>query len=175
MLIRAYRVRGHLIANLDPLGLDGEKHHAELDPATYGFTAEDYDREFFLDGVLGRETATLREALDVVKQTYCAKVGVEYMHIQYPDQKSWIQLQIESSRNRAELTDEVRRDILRELYSSEGFERFLHIKYPGTKRFFAGGRGEHDPHARGDHPPSRRARRRGDHPRHVAPRPASTC
>ena len=135
MLIRAYRVRGHLIANLDPLGLDGEKHHAELDPATYGFTAEDYDREFFLDGVLGRETATLREALDVVKQTYCAKVGVEYMHIQYPDQKSWIQLQIESSRNRAELTDEVRRDILRELYSSEGFERFLHIKYPGTKRF----------------------------------------
>ena len=135
MLIRAYRVRGHLIANLDPLGLDGEKHHAELDPATYGFTAEDYDREFFLDGVLGRETATLREALDIVKQTYCAKIGVEYMHIQYPDQKSWIQLQIESSRNRAELTDEVRRDILRELYSSEGFERFLHIKYPGTKRF----------------------------------------
>ncbi|MFP6740822.1 MAG: 2-oxoglutarate dehydrogenase E1 component [Alphaproteobacteria bacterium] len=135
MLIRAYRVRGHLIANLDPLGLDGEKHHAELDPATYGFTAQDYDRELFIDGVLGHETATLREVLDILKETYCSKIGVEFMHIQYPDQKSWIQMQMESTRNRAEIDDEGRRNILRELYASEGFERFLHIKYPGTKRF----------------------------------------
>ncbi|MCH7929487.1 MAG: 2-oxoglutarate dehydrogenase E1 component [Proteobacteria bacterium] len=135
MMIRAYRVRGHLIADLDPLGLDGEKHHPELDPATYGFTPEDYDREFFLDGVLGLETATLREALDIVKQTYCSKIGVEYMHIQYPDQKSWLQQRVEGSRNRPDLSDEGRKSILRELYSSEGFERFLHIKYPGTKRF----------------------------------------
>ncbi|MCH7931708.1 MAG: 2-oxoglutarate dehydrogenase E1 component [Proteobacteria bacterium] len=135
MMIRAYRVRGHLIADLDPLGLDGEKHHPELDPATYGFTPEDYDREFFLDGVLGLETATLRETLDIVKQTYCSKIGVEYMHIQYPDQKSWLQQRVEGSRNRPDLSDEGRKSILRELYSSEGFERFLHIKYPGTKRF----------------------------------------
>ncbi|MEE2981150.1 MAG: 2-oxoglutarate dehydrogenase E1 component, partial [Pseudomonadota bacterium] len=134
-LVRAYRVRGHLISNLDPLGLDGEKHHPELDPATYGFTVHDYDRELFIDGVLGRETATLREVLDILKETYCSKIGAEFMHIQYPDQKSWIQLQMESSRNRTEFDNEGRREILRELYASEGFERFLHIKYPGTKRF----------------------------------------
>ena len=135
MLIRAYRVRGHLIANLDPLGLDGEKHHPELDPATYGFTEKDYDREFFVDGALGLETATLRKVLTVVKKTYCQKVGVEFMHIQYPDQKSWIQQRAESSRNAADLSAEERKAILRQLYSSEGFERFLHIKYTGTKRF----------------------------------------
>ncbi len=135
MMIRAYRVRGHLIANLDPLGLDGEKHHPELDPATYGFTEADYDREIFVDGVLGLETATLREMLTVVKQTYCGSVGVEFMHIQYPDQKSWIQQRVEQTRNQPELTGEERVQILRDLYASEGFERFLHIKYTGTKRF----------------------------------------
>ncbi|MCH7555335.1 MAG: 2-oxoglutarate dehydrogenase E1 component, partial [Proteobacteria bacterium] len=135
MLIRAYRVRGHLIADLDPLDLDGEKHHPELDPATYGFTAQDYDREFYLDGVLGLETATLREVHDIIKQTYCSKIGVEFMHIQYPDQKSWVQVQMEGSRNRTHMSAEKRIEILGQLYSSEGFERFLHIKYPGTKRF----------------------------------------
>ena len=135
MLIRAYRVRGHLIAKLDPLGLEGEKHHPELDPATYGFTAEDYDREFFVDGVLSLETATLRKVLTVIKKTYCLRVGVEFMHIQYPDQKSWIQERAEKSRNATPLTVEERKDILRQLHSSEAFERFLHIKYTGTKRF----------------------------------------
>ena len=112
MLIRAYRVRGHLIADLDPLELDGQKHHPELDPATYGFSAQDYDREFFLDGVLGLDTATLREVHDIIKQTYCAKIGVEYMHIQYSDQKSWVQVQMEGSRNRTNLSAEKRIDIL---------------------------------------------------------------
>ncbi len=135
MMIRAYRVRGHLIANLDPLGLDGEKHHPELDPATYGFTEADYDREIFVDGVLGLETATLREILAIVKQTYCGKIGVEFMHIQYPDQKSWIQQKVENSRNQPNLSNEEKVQILRDLYASEGFERFLHIKYTGTKRF----------------------------------------
>ncbi|MFP6729351.1 MAG: 2-oxoglutarate dehydrogenase E1 component [Alphaproteobacteria bacterium] len=135
MLIRAYRVRGHLIADLDPLALDGEKHHPELDPATYGFTAQDYDREYYLDGVLGLDTATLRDVHDIIKQTYCSKIGVEFMHIQYPDQKSWVQVQLEGSRNRTQMSAEKRIEILSQLYSSEGFERFLHIKYPGTKRF----------------------------------------
>ncbi|MFQ5984108.1 MAG: 2-oxoglutarate dehydrogenase E1 component [Alphaproteobacteria bacterium] len=135
MLIRAYRVRGHLIANLDPLGLEGERHHPELDPASYGFTEQDYDRELYVDGVLGLEKATLREVLEVVKQTYCSSVGVEFMHIQYPDQKAWIQQRIESTRNRSELSPADKKAILRQLYVSEGFERFLHIKYPGTKRF----------------------------------------
>ncbi len=134
-LIRGYRVRGHLIASLDPLGLDGEKHHPELDPATYGFTADDLDREIFTDGALGLETATLRKVLTVVKKTYCSKVGVEFMHIQYPDQKSWIQQRVESTRNTTQLTNDEQKKILSQLYESEGFERFLHIKYVGTKRF----------------------------------------
>jgi 2-oxoglutarate dehydrogenase E1 component len=135
MMIRAYRVRGHLLANLDPLRLDGEKHHPELDPATYGFTDADYDREFFVDGVLGLRTVTLRKVLEIVKQTYCATIGVEFMHIQYPEEKSWIQMRVEGSRNRTELSKDAKMAILRDLYEAEGFERFLNIKYPGTKRF----------------------------------------
>jgi len=135
MLIRAYRVRGHLLANLDPLALDGEKHHPELDPATYGFTDADLDREFFVDGVLGMQMASLRKVLTVLKQTYCSTIGVEFMHIQDPQEKSWIQMRIEGSRNRPQLAREEKMTILRQLYESEGFERFLNIKYPGTKRF----------------------------------------
>ena len=135
MLIRAYRVRGHLIADLDPLRLDGEKHNPELDPATYGFTETDYDRAFFVDGVLGMDTASLREILTAVKLTYCSKIGVEFMHIQYPDQKAWIQQRAESTRNQPSLSPQEKKDILNQLHVSEGFERFLHIKYPGSKRF----------------------------------------
>jgi len=135
MLIRAYRVRGHLIANLDPLGLEGEKHHPELDPASYGFTEADYDREFFIDGVLGHETATLREILSILKRVYCGKIGVEFMHIQYPEEKSWIQQRIENTLNRTEFSRDEKLAILRQIDGSEGFERFLHVKYPGTKRF----------------------------------------
>jgi len=87
MLIRAYRVRGHLIANLDPLGLEGEKHHPELDPHTYGFTDADFDRPIYVDGVLGLRWATLREVMAVVKQTYCDRIGIEFMHISTPEQK----------------------------------------------------------------------------------------
>ena len=135
MLIRAYRVRGHLIADLDPLGIETEKHHPELDPASYGFTEADYDRPIFVDGVLGLQWATLREVVEVVRQTYCRRIGVEFMHIQYPDQKSWIQQRIESSRNLAALSTAERRTILSQIIASEGFERFLHVKYTGTKRF----------------------------------------
>ena len=135
MLIRAYRVRGHLIADLDPLGLDVERHNPELDPATYGFTEVDYDRPFFVDGVLGLDTPTLREILTAVKLTYCSKIGVEFMHIQYPDQKAWIQQRVESTRNQPSLPPGEKKNILDQLHVSEGFERFLHIKYPGSKRF----------------------------------------
>ena len=135
MLIRAYRVRGHLIANLDPLGLEGEKHHPELDPATYGFTERDLDRPIFVAGVLGRDTATMREILVILKETYCSTIGVEFMHIQYPEQKSWIQERIENGRNRTAFSLEERLSILHRLDAAEGMERFLHIKYPGHKRF----------------------------------------
>ena len=90
MLIRTYRVRGHLNANFDPLGLEGKKHHPELDPATHGFTEADMDRPIFIANVLGMETATLREILQVLRETYCGSIGVEFMHIQHPDEQAWI-------------------------------------------------------------------------------------
>src|SRR5258708_5586902 len=97
MLIRSYRVRGHLEAQLDPLGLQIPGPHAELDPRTYGFTNADLDRPIFIDNVLGRETATLREITRIVRDTYCGSIGVEFMHIQDPDQKSWIQRRVEGA------------------------------------------------------------------------------
>ncbi len=135
MLIRAYRVRGHLIANLDPLGIEGDKHHPELDPKSYGFSEADYDRPIYVDGVLGLKRATLREALAILKQTYCARIGVEFMHIQHPDRKSWIQRMMEGERNRQSLSRSEKMAILRQLDEAEGFERFLDVKYAGAKRF----------------------------------------
>jgi 2-oxoglutarate dehydrogenase E1 component len=135
MLIRAYRVRGHLLADLDPLGLAGNKHHPELDPQSYGFTDADLDREFFLDNVLGLEKATLGRIVEILRQTYSAKVGVEFMHIQYPEQKAWIQARMEGSHNLLRPSAEDQREILEQLVIAEGFERFLNTKFPGTKRF----------------------------------------
>ena len=135
MLIRAYRVRGHLLADLDPLGLAGSKHHPELDPKSYGFSEADLDREFFLDNVLGLEKATLRRIVEILRQTYSARIGVEFMHIQDPDQKAWIQARMEGSHNLSRPSAEEKRELLEQLVQAEGFERFLHVKYPGTKRF----------------------------------------
>jgi 2-oxoglutarate dehydrogenase E1 component len=135
MLIRAYRVRGHLLANLDPLGLAGSKHHPELDPKAYGFSEADLDREFFLDNVLGLEKATLRRIVEILRQTYSSRIGVEFMHIQDPDQKAWIQARVEGSHNLLRPSAEEKRELLEQLVEAEGFERFLHVKYPGTKRF----------------------------------------
>ena len=135
MLIRAYRVRGHLIASLDPLGLEGERHHPELDPGSYGFSEADYDRPIYVDGVLGLKRATLREVLAILRQTYCARIGVEFMHIQYPERKAWVQRMMEGERNRQSLSRGEKTEILRQLYESEGFERFLDVKYAGAKRF----------------------------------------
>ncbi len=135
MMIRVYRVRGHLIASLDPLGLHGERYHPELDYHEYGFTESDLHREIFIDHVLGMETATLQQILDAVQTTYCGHVGVEFMHIQDPEQKAWIQRRIESVRNRTEFSTADRCAILEQLTEAEEFERFLHTKYLGTKRF----------------------------------------
>ena len=135
MLIRSYRVRGHLEANLDPLGLKPIERHPELDPKTYGFTEQDLDRPIFIDNVLGLETATLREIVQLVRETYCGNIGVEFMHIQDPEQKAWIQERIEGIRNRTQFTDKGKRAILERLTAAETFERFLDRKYTGTKRF----------------------------------------
>ena len=135
MLIRAYRVRGHLIAKLDPLGLTGKEYHPELDYKTYGFTEADLDREFYLDYVLGLEKATLRQILAVLRRTYSSSVGIEFMHIQDPEQKSWIQARIESAGGLFDTSAEEQREILEQLTETEGFEQFLQVKFPGTKRF----------------------------------------
>ncbi|AEP08988.1 2-oxoglutarate dehydrogenase E1 component [Micavibrio aeruginosavorus] len=135
MMVRAYRARGHLLSNLDPLELKEKTYHPELDPAHYGFSDSDYDRPIFIDGVLGFETATLREIVTALRQTYCGAVGVEFMHLSDPAEKSWIQQRIEAPRNQTDFTVEGKRAILQRLTAAESFEKFLHVKYVGTKRF----------------------------------------
>ncbi len=135
MLIRAYRVRGHLQAQLDPLGLQVPRPHPELDPRSYGFTEADLDRPIFIDNVLGRETATVREIMAIVQASYCGPIGVEFMHIQDPGQKAWIQRRIEGAPWAKGLPVDERRTILRQLTEAEGFEAFCQRRYVGTKRF----------------------------------------
>src|SRR5262249_28345055 len=130
----AYRVRGHLVADLDPL--DSKRApHPDLDPATYGLTLWDLDREFITNGLSGRDRATLREILEVLRDTYCGTVTVEYMFIQDPDRKEWIQDRVESTRNRLPMDATDRRRVLEKLVEAESFERFLHARYIGHKRF----------------------------------------
>jgi 2-oxoglutarate dehydrogenase E1 component len=136
MLIRAYRIRGHLEADLDPLGLVRQAPHPELDPATYGFGEADWDRPILIFGSLALgESATLRQIMDRLRKTYCGKIGVEFMHISDPDQKAWIQERIEHIENRTEFTVEGRHMILQRVVEAEGLERYLGVKFVGTKRF----------------------------------------
>ncbi len=135
MLIRAYRVRGHLEATLDPLGLEIRREHPELDPATYGFEPADWDRPIFIDNALGLETASMREIVAAVRETYCGTLGVEYMHIQSPEQKAWIQQRIEGPDKGISFTLMGKKAILAKIIETEGFEKFLNVKYTGTKRF----------------------------------------
>ncbi len=135
MMIRVYRVRGHLEAKLDPLGLTVPKPHPELDPASYGFTEADMDRPIFIDNVLGRETATPREILAVLRETYCGPIGVEYMHIQDPEQKAWLQKRIEGAPWATHIDAGAKQTLLRQLTEAEGFEVFCQKRYVGTKRF----------------------------------------
>ena len=135
MMIRAYRARGHLEAKTDPLNLEKKEEHPELNPEFYGFTKDDYDRPIFIDNVLGIETASLEQILSTLKDTYCGSIGVEYLHIQDPEQKSWIQQRIENIRNQTDFTDKGKEAIYERLVDAESFERFLNKKYTGTKRF----------------------------------------
>ncbi|NIR46174.1 MAG: 2-oxoglutarate dehydrogenase E1 component [Gemmatimonadetes bacterium] len=135
MMIRAYRVRGHLEANLDPLNLAPEESHPELDPETYGFTEADMDRPIYLHGVLGLDTATLREIHGVLRRDYCRTIGLEFMHLQDPEEKAWIQLRMEGVMHRTHMKPEAQREVLERLTEAEIFEKFLNRKYTGTKRF----------------------------------------
>ncbi len=133
-LIRAHRVRGHLQADINPLGYEWV-YHKELDPATYGLTVWDLDREFVTGGLGGKEILPLREILSIVRDTYTRKIGVEYMHISDPDEKRWLEERIEPVRGQETLSPEAKRRILSKLNSAEAFEQFLHTKYIGHKRF----------------------------------------
>jgi 2-oxoglutarate decarboxylase len=132
-LINIYRVRGHLIADLDPLAVKEPRMPEELDPAYYGLTLWDLDREFLTDRLAGRDTMTLGDVLGVLRDAYCRTVGVEYMHIQETEQKHWIQLHVEGVA--AQLSADEQRHVLARLNAAEAFERFLHTKYIGQKRF----------------------------------------
>jgi 2-oxoglutarate dehydrogenase E1 component len=132
-LINMYRVRGHLIAHLDPLDAEPPHIHAELDPLTYGLTIWDLPRSFVTDGLAGRDVATLDEILDVLRDAYCRTLGIEYMHMQDPEQKRWIQQHVEGQPST--LNQEEQRHILDRLNAAEVFERFLHTRYVGQKRF----------------------------------------
>jgi 2-oxoglutarate dehydrogenase E1 component len=134
-LIRSYRVRGHLEANLDPLGLDRRGHHPELDYHSYGFTEHDLDRQIFINNLFGRERATLREIVPILRETYCGDIGVEYMHIQEPAERAWIQKKFEPPQRRPALSTDQIKQVLRVLTVAETFERFLDRRYTGTKRF----------------------------------------
>jgi 2-oxoglutarate dehydrogenase E1 component len=135
-LINAYRVRGHLIADVDPLHAMPLLYHSELDIETYGLTIWDLDRLFITGGLGGTETATLREILDILQRAYCGKVGTEYRHIQSKDEKLWLREQIRRELVEPEPIDvEVKERMLWKLVSAEQFERFLNTKYLGQKRF----------------------------------------
>ena len=135
MIIRAHRIRGHLVADLDPLGLRDEAIHPELDPKSYGFTDEDLDRPIFIDNVLGLQIASMREIIDLVRRTYCGTFALQYMHISDPEQSAWLKERIEGYGKEIKFTREGRKAILNKLVEAEGFEKFLHVKYMGTKRF----------------------------------------
>ena len=135
MLIRAYRIRGHLIANLDPLSLQKKEEHSELKLETYGFTKNDYNRKIFLDGVLGLQYADLNQILKILKKTYCSNIGYEFMHMGDPDEKTWIRDRVEGPEKEIQFTVNGKKAILNKIIEAEGFEKYLHVKFVGTKRF----------------------------------------
>ncbi len=135
MMIRAYRMRGHLHANLDPLGLQPPKDPEGLHPSNFGFAEADYDRKIFIDGVLGLQFATVPEMLAILRRTYCSTIGFEFMHISDPAEKSWFQARIEGPGKEITFTLQGKRAILNKLAETEGFEKFLDLRFTGTKRF----------------------------------------
>ncbi|MDP1724948.1 MAG: 2-oxoglutarate dehydrogenase E1 component [Alphaproteobacteria bacterium] len=134
-LIRSYRVRGHLNADLDPLKQEKINHHPDLDPVAYGFTPEDMGKSIYVAGLLGFEQASPNDILERLNAIYASNIGFEFMHIQDLDKRNWLQTEIESGRFQAKLPNDDKLKIYKELLEAESFERFLHVKYVGTKRF----------------------------------------
>jgi multifunctional 2-oxoglutarate metabolism enzyme len=134
-LINAYRIRGHLLADVDPLNMTSH-HSTELELENYGLTIWDLDREFITGGLHGTETASLREILDILRKAYAGKVGIEYRHIQSKEEKQWIREQVRAQFvDTRPLAPEIKKQLLQKLIEAEQFEQFLHKKYLGQKRF----------------------------------------
>ena len=134
MMIRAYREIGHLIADLDPLGLMAKNNPSGLDPEYYGFQKKDYDRKIFLFGYLGFQKATVREVFEKLQSIYSGTLAIEYKHIQSAEEYKWLKDRIEEKKD-MQLTPKGKRTILERLITAEYFEKFLDTKYRGTKRF----------------------------------------
>ena len=134
-MIRAFRINGHLIANLDPLAIAKKDYHPELDYKNYGFTENDLNKEIFIDGSLGLEKSSLKNIIKILKETYSSSIGVEFLHIQQPEQKQWVQERIEEVHNKTNFTDNGKRAIYKRLLESELFEQYLDKKILGTKRY----------------------------------------
>ena len=134
-LIRAYRTQGNLLANLDPLGIKSSDYIDELHPEYHGFKKDDYDHKIFLDGIMNREYATVREILSFLRKTYCGPIGYEFMHISNPKERKWFRDRVEKDQDALKFTKNGKLAILNRLIYAEGFEKFLHKKYIGTKRF----------------------------------------
>ena len=134
-LIRAYRIRGHLIANLDPLKMMERKYLHELHPKDHGFKKEDYDKKIFLGSYMDTGYASINEILLKLRKVYCSTIGVEYMHISDPDEKVWFRNRMEKEENQLKFTKNGKQGILSKIIQAEGFEKFLAKKYVGTKRF----------------------------------------
>ncbi|HIN80783.1 MAG TPA: multifunctional oxoglutarate decarboxylase/oxoglutarate dehydrogenase thiamine pyrophosphate-binding subunit/dihydrolipoyllysine-residue succinyltransferase subunit [Planctomycetes bacterium] len=134
-LIEGFRTRGHLMAHLDPLGTGGEPH-PELELRNFGLSVWDLERSFLAGGVAGsRQRIKLRTLLDILRQTYCQYIGVEFMHISSIEERIWLQERMEATRNEAPISIEEKLHILHKLNEAEAFERFLHSSYVGQKRF----------------------------------------
>ena len=134
-LIRAYRIRGHLIANLDPLNMMERNYLYELHPEDHGFKKEDYDKKIYLGSYLDSGYASINEILTRLRKIYCSTIGAEYMHITDPAEKVWFRDRMEKEENKLNFTDNGKKAILNKIVQAEGFEKFLAKKYVGTKRF----------------------------------------
>ena len=134
-LIRSYRIRGHLIANLDPLGMMKREYLHELHPSDHGFKKEDYDREIYLSSYLDSTYSTIRQIMSKLRKVYCSTIGAEYMHISDPEEKIWFRERMEKKENQINFTNKGKRAILKTIIKAEGFEKYLAKKFIGTKRF----------------------------------------
>ena len=134
-LIRSYRIRGHLIANLDPLGMMKREYLHELHPSDHGFKKEDYERKIYLSSYLDTSYSTIKDIMFKLRRVYCATIGAEYMHISDPVEKIWFRERMEKNENQINFTNKGKKAILKTIIKAEGFEKYLAKKFIGTKRF----------------------------------------